>query len=81
MKRKTSNEIAPRKRQFRIFSLFGREETSVETPVSTPQYKLRVIRSCELHRSRSLLALGNCSMYCTHSCRLAETDGHEEMNG
>lgn len=81
MKRKTSNEISPRKRQFRIFSLFGREETPAETPLSTPQYKLRVVRSCELHRSRSLLALGNCSRYCINSCRLAETDGDEGMNG
>lgn len=80
MKRKTSNETTPRKRQFRIFSFFGREDT-VATPVATPQYRLRVVRSCELHRSRSLLALGNCSMYCTNSCRLAETDGDEGMNG
>lgn len=81
MKRKSSNETSPRQRLFGALRFFRREQDSVETPVATPQYKLRVVRSCEMHRSRSLLALGNCSMYCINSCRLAEAGEPGDMNG
>jgi hypothetical protein len=34
---------------------------------------VRTIYACERHSSRSLLALGNCAMYCTNSCMLRDT--------
>jgi hypothetical protein len=82
MKRKSTNESASGRRLFGIFPLAPKKATAEETAVSTPRYTVRVIRSCELHRSRSLLTLGNCSRYCIDSCRLAESDdAGEDRNG